>query len=263
MVNQKALCIEGKVRLDIIRAAFSAGNSGSHIAPSLSVAEICLAVLSHLDSAKDTLILSKGHGALGCYSAMHQLGIITDEQFASFEENGGDFPGQPSRSRKNHIAFSSGSLGMGLSYGLGIAIGAKPVDGKAFVILGDGELNEGSNWEAAALASRYQAENLIAVVDNNGMQSDGRCQDIMGQQLRQIWEAHGWHIQMCDGHSITQLTEKLNCDHRGKPLVIIAQTTKGKGISFMENNNAWHHAVLRERDFLSAKEEIEQTYGVY
>lgn len=261
MVDYHSLTVEGRVRADILSAAHSAGKNGAHIAPSLSLAEISLSILNDFNETEDIFILSKGHGALGYYAAMHQVGMITDEQFESFEMNGGEFPGQPSRSDNNHIDYSSGSLGMGLSYGLGVALAKRDSVGRVFVVLGDGELNEGSNWEAAALASKYKLDNLIAIVDNNNMQSDGCCVDIFGQDYLSIWTAFGWKTAECDGHSCREIEACINSEHRGKPLAIMARTIKGKGVSFMENDNAWHHAVLKDEDFEAALSEIGEAYG--
>ena len=116
------LSIEGRARIDILNAAHRAGRSGAHIAPSLSDVDICLSILTDFDEKKDSFVLSKGHGALGYYAAMHQLKMITDSQFDSFESNGGEFPGQPSRSPHNKVEYSSGSLGMGMSYALGLSL---------------------------------------------------------------------------------------------------------------------------------------------
>ena len=124
-----------------------------------------------------------------------------------------------------------------------------------YVLLGDGELNEGSNWEAATLASRYNLDNLVAIIDNNKLQSDG-C-NVTGQNLSALWNAHGWLVIECDGHSISALKESMEVTHSSKPLAILASTIKGKGVSFMENNNAWHHAVLKDADYAKAVQEIE------
>lgn len=261
-MDARKLSIEGRTRLDILNAAYSAGKTGAHIAPSLSDVEICLAILSIFSEGTDSFILSKGHGALGYYAAMHQVGMITDEQFLSFESNGGEFPGQPSRSVSNKIEFSSGSLGMGLPYALGVALAKKKANGNVYVVVGDGELNEGSNWEAAALASRYGLDNLIVVVDNNCLQSDGKCEDIVNQNLHNLWSAYGWQVKECDGHSVTSIKETINSHHEGKPLVVLAKTVKGKGVSFMENDNAWHHAVLSEDDYNKSLQEIGGAYGL-
>ena len=252
-------CIENLTRLDILNAAFHAGKTGAHIAPSLSLVEICLAVLSE-KTEKDSFILGKGHWALGYYAAMHQLGMITDEQFGSFEANGGEFPGQPSRSDSNKVECSSGSLGMGLPYALGVAIAKKNNGGRVFVVVGDGELNEGSNWEAAALASRYKLSNLIVVVDYNHFQSDGHCDEIMGQNLKRLWSAYGWNVVECDGHSVDSIKKSFCCSDM--PTAVLAKTTKGKGISFMENNNKWHHSVLSAEDYKNAVNEIGAADGL-
>lgn len=257
----KLLSIEGRTRIDILNAAYSAGKNGAHIAPSLSGVEICLSILLGFNEKEDSFILSKGHGALGYYAAMHQVGMISDEQFASFESNGGEFPGQPSRSLNNRIEYSSGSLGMGLPYALGVALAKKKLSGRVFVVVGDGELNEGSNWEAAALASQYKLDNLIVVVDNNRFQSDGICDDIVGQNLMKLWNAYGWQVQECNGHSVCELKDVYESNHRDKPLAVLAKTIKGKGVSFMENDNAWHHAVLKEDAYKMALQEIGGIYG--
>ncbi len=251
------LSIEGRTRMDVLRAALSAGPTGAHVAPSLSLVEISLAVLESRKEG-DSVILSKGHGALGYYSAMHQLGILSDEEFQSFEKDGGLFPGQPCRSDNDKIEYSGGSLGMGLSYGVGVAK-AKKDTGKVFVILGDGELNEGSNWESAQLASRLGLSNLIALIDNNGLQSDGVCREIMGVDYRKVWSAFGWDVLECDGHSVDQIKKAISAG-KDRPTVIVANTVKGKGVSFMENNNEWHHHVVNEELFDSAAEEVRAHY---
>ena len=248
---------EGMVRKDILDAARSAGKIGAHIAPSLSEVEICLAVLDSMDEG-DKIILSKGHGALGYYAAMHQTGKISDEQFASFEINGGEYPGQPSKSETNCIDYSSGSLGMGLSYAAGLAYGNRK--NKYFVILGDGELNEGSCWEAAIIIKRLDLSNVIAVIDQNGLQSDGRTADVTGMDLSSALYGFGWNIVSCDGHDICEIKKAIKAVV--SPTVILAKTTKGKGVSFMENNNEWHHHELRQDDYDKAIIEIGERYGL-
>ncbi len=250
--------MSGRTRVDILNAALSAGKTGAHIAPSLSLVEISLAILECC-AENDTFILSKGHGTLGYYAAMHQLGKITDEQFASFEQNGGNFPGQTSRNLDIGIQYSGGSLGMGLSYGLGIALAHK---NSAYVILGDGEINEGSVWEAAALASRLKLSNLIAVIDHNSLQSDGKCIDIMGMDIPTVWKAYGWNVKTCDGHSVEAVQGVLKTGDATVPTAIIAETIKGKGVSFMENDNTWHHNVLKQNDYEKAYQEVREKYGL-
>ena len=259
-MENKKLSIEGLARMDIINAAYRAGKNGAHIAPSLSDVDICLAILRDFKEKEDSFILSKGHGALGYYAAMHQTGMITDEQFESFETNGGEFPGQPSRSPYNKIEYSSGSLGMGLPYALGVSLAKKNSTGKVYVVVGDGELNEGSNWEAAALAKRYDLDNLMVVVDNNNLQSDGSCEEIAGQNLLDLWSAYGWQVEQCDGHSMEELRRAFCTEHTHKPLVILAKTIKGKGVSFMENNPVYHHTGINDEQLKQALAEVDAAY---
>lgn len=255
-MSEKIL-IEGRARIDILNAARRAGPTGAHIAPSLSLVEISLAILSTRQT-NDSVILSKGHGALGYYAAMHQLNIISDEEFSTFEQDGGLFPGQPCKNDNEKIEYSGGSLGMGLSYGVGVAT-AKRNKGLVFVILGDGELNEGTNWESAQLASQLMLTNLIVVVDNNGLQSDGVCKEIINVDYRRVWEAFGWEVLECNGHSIEELNMTLKTKKK-KPTVIMANTVKGKGVSFMEQNNEWHHHILNEEQYNKAIEEVSKLY---
>lgn len=256
----EGLSLEGKIRIDILTAALNAKKIGAHIAPSLSLVEICLAILKNYTWKKDVLVLSKAHGALGYYSTMHQMKIITDEQFESFEADGGEFPGQPSRTANNHLDYSGGSLGMGLSYAVGRAWADK--DARVYVILGDGELNEGSNWEAASVAAQQGLGNIYAIVDCNGLQSDGQCADILKLNLEKIWEAYGWSVQKCNGHSTDEIEGIIKAHIQKDPLVILADTIKGKGVSFMENNNEWHHHELKQEQYEAAVAEIGEQYGL-
>lgn len=257
----RELTIEGCTRKDILDAAYLAGKTGAHIAPSLSLVELVLTVLQKMKT-DDKFILSKGHGALGYYAAMHQCGLITDEQFASFEKNGGEFPGQPSRSKVNKIQYSSGSLGMGLSYASGLAYANKTA--RFFVILGDGELNEGSVWEAAGLIKRLNQKNIVAIIDNNGLQSDGRLEDITTINLKKLWMSYGWSVLECDGHNVSAIGRCIDTasDSCEDPTVILAKTIKGKGVSFMEDNNEWHHHELKQEDYEKAIAELGERYGL-
>ena len=259
-VFMDSLRIEGYIRQDILKAAYNAGKIGAHIAPSLSLVEICLAILESYNKEKDTFVLSKAHGALGYYATMYRLGMISEQQFNSFEENGGEFPGQPSRTKNNNIDYSSGSLGMGLSYAAGKAWIES--DAIVYVVLGDGELDEGSNWEAASIIAKNNIKNVVAIVDCNGLQSDGRCDAIQGKDLKKIWEGHGWTVVSCDGHSIGELRQAIKETKKEKPIVILAKTIKGKGVSFMEDNNDWHHHELKGDQYEEAMREVASKYGL-
>ena len=251
--------LAGRIRCTILKAARSAGKTGAHIAPSLSIVEIMIAILECCKS-DDVFILSKGHGGLGYYATMYQMGMISQGQIESFESDGGEFPGQPSRSKENRVSYSSGSLGMGLSYGVGRAY-ADP-NKTVYVLLGDGECNEGAVWEGAALANRLHLSNLIAVVDRNSLQSDGKCADILGMDYEKIWDAYGWNVKVCNGHMVNEIESAMIGRCKDKPTVVVADTVKGKGVSFMEDDNTWHHTVLREERCNLALKEIGEAYGL-
>jgi len=257
----KLIAVAKSMRLNILRLAARAGveGKGAHIAPSLSMVEILAVLFIKVMRLQDVFVLSKGHGGLAYYTALKEAGIITGEQLDSFETDGGDFPGQPSKKNENGIAFSSGSLGLGLSYACGLAIAAKRQcnDKKIYVLLGDGELNEGSNWEAVMFAKHQKLGNIVAVVDYNGMQSDGASKEILGMDLESMFKALGWQTRICNGHSIDELAAAFEFSEREVPNVILAKTIKGKGVSFMENNNVWHHNRLNDEQYQNALREVD------
>ena len=269
MNDQILKCQEAamSMRRNIIQLAYNGGNNGAHIAPSLSIVEI-LATLyltamklnkeNKADENRDRFILSKGHGGLGYYTALHEAGLISKEELYSFEHNGGEFPGQPSKNINKGIDYSGGSLGMGLSYGIGLALSAqkKQATYNVFVLMGDGELNEGIVWEGAMLAAHLNVSNLTVIVDRNGMQSDGMSKDILSIKIDKIWEAYGWHVITCNGHDVLSLLNAFAKKSVDRPRVIIAETIKGKGVSFMENNNEWHHNRLSKDQFALAMKEL-------
>ncbi|MCL1955040.1 MAG: thiamine pyrophosphate-dependent enzyme [Spirochaetes bacterium] len=249
------------MRLNILRLVARAGaeGKGAHIAPSLSMVEILAVLFIKVIRLQDVFVLSKGHGGLAYYTALREAGIITGEQLDSFEIDGSDFPGQPSKRIENGIVFSSGSLGLGLSYACGLALAAKKQcnSKKIYVLLGDGELNEGSNWEAVMLAKQQKLGNIVAIVDYNGMQSDGASKEILDLDLESIFKAFGWQTRICDGHSIDELTAAFELSEGEVPNVILAKTIKGKGVSFMEKNNIWHHNRLNDEQYQNALREVD------
>lgn len=247
------------MRLNMLKLTHALGRKGAHIAPSLSMTEIISTLFFEvMDWSKDLFILSKGHGGLAYYCGLKEAGFINQEQLETFDSDGGEFPGQPSKNHKYGIVFSSGSLGMGLSYGVGraLAISARNEKGKVFVVVGDGELNEGSIWESVMLANQLKLSNLAVIVDWNKLQSDGDTSEIVSLDLEAVWKAYGWNVVICDGHDTKQLSQSLkNKNHKG-PLVVLARTVKGKGVSFMENNRAWHHGTLDDNQYEMAQKEI-------
>ncbi|OPZ96722.1 MAG: Transketolase [Bacteroidetes bacterium ADurb.Bin408] len=217
-------------------------------------------------AGRDRFVLSKGHATLGYYTALHEAGIISQEQLFSFEQNGGLLPGQPSYNPDFGIEYSSGTLGFGLSYGVGLALASRKSMNpyNVYVLIGDGECNEGSIWEAAMSAAHFKLSNLTAVLDFNCMQSDGKTCDVLNIKLENMWNGFGWEvIKVNNGHDISELLEAFNTPvTEEKPRIIIACTIKGKGVSFMENNNEWHHNRLSKEQYEQALMEISEKYSL-
>lgn len=257
------------MRVNILGRALQAGANGAHIAPALSMVEIMstlyLGVLKYeVDNPsfqnRDRFILSKGHGALAYYAALYESGIISEDEFFSYAENGGLFPGHPSKNNDIGIDYSGGSLGLGLAYGIGLALSAdyKKQDFHVYVLLGDGELNEGIVWESAMFAGYHRLSRLTAIVDRNRMQSDGRTEDIIEFDVNSMWKSCGWEVIDCDGHSVESLLNAFMLIKGDQPHVIIANTVKGKGVSFMENSKDWHHSRLSQEQYDSAIQELKE-----
>lgn len=258
-----------QMRKDALYMTYKAGNPGAHIGGGLSMIEIMATLyvgIMKLDindmknENRDRFILSKGHGVLGLYTAMNQAGLIDREEYDGFKKNDTFLTGHPSMNLERGIEFSSGSLGQGLSLGVGTCIALREkgnTSSRAFVLLGDGECNEGSVWEAAMSAAHFKLNNLVAIVDKNGIQYDGGTDKIMDMgNLKDKWESFGWEVVELDGHNIEELYEAFNLITE-KPKVIIAHTVKGKGVSFMENNSLWHNSRLTDKQYEEAMAEQE------
>lgn len=259
-----------QIRRDIIDMTYATGNTGAHLGGSLSMVEILAALYVgsiHYDpndpewSQRDRVILSKGHAALALYPAMVQAGIISREELATFKQDGSKLGGHPSLNGVPGIEFATGSLGQGLSLGVGMCLAIKRLNNyksRVFVFLGDGECNEGSVWETAASAAHFKLNQLVAVVDENHIQYDGFTEDIMSMgPTEQKWKSFGWDVLTVDGHNIEELLNAYSVKSN-KPLVILAQTIKGKGISFMENNWKFHNARISHEEYEMAIKELEK-----
>lgn len=231
------------------------GGSRGHLGPALSLIEIVRvlydSILYHdannpLLAQRDRFILSKGHGCLGLYAVLADHGYISKSElkgYCTFESKLG---GHPERSTLPGVEFSTGSLGHGLSVGIGMAMACrlKGEHWRTYVLIGDGELNEGSNWEGAMHASQHQLGALTLIIDFNQMQASGRSDSILTlDPLEAKWEAFGFNVVKVNGHDLAQLEAELNSpmDSYGKPKAIIAYTVKGKGIPSAENSTIWHH----------------------
>lgn len=199
---------------------------------------------------RDRFILSKGHSSIGLYSILHLRGFMDKETLLTFRQDNSLLCGHPDMHKVAGVEMSTGSLGHGLSVGAGMALGAKYDEKRhrIFVLMGDGETQEGSIWEAAMFASHHKLDNMIGIVDRNMLQIDGNTEDILAlEPYKAKWEAFGWHVVEIDGHDFNQITESLDLTphSEGKPTLILANTIKGKGISFMEHNAAWHGGGLK------------------
>ncbi len=257
------------VRKNILEMAVSAGASSSHFGGALSIAEIVSTLFAYqmkIDKKnpnweqRDRFILSKGHACLAYYAALCEIGYISKEELKTFEKDDTNLLGHPVINRKLGIDFSNGSLGMGLSLGIGVAISSKKKKNffKVYVVIGDGECNEGSIWEAAMAAPNYNLDNLYVIIDKNNFQQTGTNKEIMNvENLKDKWSSFGWHTTELDGHNIQELCDFFNKSEKiDKPKAIIANTIKGKGFSFSENNNDWHHSVLSKSFYDKAVKEL-------
>lgn len=211
---------------------------------------------------RDRFVLSKGHSVEGYLCVLADLGFFPEEELKTFSKYGSRLIGHPTN-KVPGMEICSGALGHGLSVATGMALGAKKTGRsyRTFVLMGDGELAEGSVWEAAMSAANYKLDNLTAIIDRNGLQISGSTEDVMKlEQLKAKWEAFGWETYEADGHDIQGLIELLNQTARseGKPRMIIAKTTKGKGVSFMENVAKWHHGVPTAEQLEQALADLKQ-----
>ena len=250
-----------EMRHDILRMGLQTGSNGAHFGGGLSLVEI-MAVLyksvMRVNPAlprwpeRDRFILSKGHGAMAYYAALKQAGFVTDEELMTFKGNHTFLYGHPSMNPDKGIEFSSGSLGLGLALGVGTAIGLRKRgnnQSRVFVLMGDGECGEGSVWESAASAAHFGLSNLVAIIDKNGLQYDGPTKDVLDMDgMAEKWESFGWQARNVDGHNLAELLAAFE-DLGDRPTVIVADTVKGKGVAFMENNPAWHHNRLTQAQF--------------
>lgn len=259
-----------KLRLHVVEMTYAA-NSG-HPGGSLSAADIISAlyfkVMKHDPKNpnwedRDRFILSKGHVAPVLYAALAESGYFPVEDLITLRQLGSKLQGHPVRGKVPGVEMSTGSLGQGLSMSCGIALAGK-MDGKdykVYCMLGDGELQSGQNWEAAMFAANYKLNNLIAIVDRNRLQICGDTEEVMSlEPLVDKWMAFGWDVIETDGHDIDKVVaafEEAKAD-RDSPVVIIFNTVKGKGVSFMENNPGFHGKACNATEYKQAVEELKK-----
>lgn len=261
------------LRKEIVRLTQIAG--GSHVGGALSMTDTIVALFYHGMNLKvgdpawedrDRFILSKGHGAVAYCPILADLEFFPKEWLDSFNHLDSPFGMHPDMNKIPGVEMSTGSLGHGLSVGIGIAISAR-LDKKTFrifVLMGDGEVNEGMVWEAAAAASHFKLGNIIALIDRNNLSLDGQTEQIMSiEPIRERWESFGWKVFEVDGHDMDQLVstlDSLDQTSDEQPKLIVSRTIKGKGVDFMEGDPLWHYAGLSPEMAEDAFKSIDDKY---
>ena len=261
-----------ETRMNILKMVYNA--KSGHPGGSLSGVDIlnvlfkkCLNIPAEWDESKDfaqrdRFILSKGHASPLLYSILAQQGIFSKEMLLTFRKFGSPLQGHPAKKLLAGVETSTGSLGQGLSIGCGVAMGLKLDNNPATVVVytGDGELQEGSCWEAFMQAAHRKLDNIIAIIDRNRLQIDGCTEDVMAlENLSDKIKAFGWSVIEIDGHNYNEIYDAyLKAKSADKPCAIIANTIKGRGVSFMENNPSWHGKVPNEEEFRQAMKELEE-----
>ena len=264
----KAMC--KRMRLHAMDMALAAGNRGAHISGSLSCIEIYAVLYGRilnydldnpLWNERDRFIAGKEHARLAEYPARAEMGFYPVDVLNTYEENDGLLVGHQLK-KELGVEYGSMSLGMEMSFAVGKAIIAKQTNQKyhIYCLLGDAECEEGPVWEAFIAAAHYKLDNLTVIIDRNRMSVDGNTEELMAQRdMQKKMNAFGFESVTVDGHDIHQLIEALKHKPEGQPYAIIAETTKGKGVSFIENNKSWHQAILSETLYQQAVEEIKNS----
>ncbi len=257
-----------RIRIDVIKAVSAAGSG--HPGGSLSAADIVTALFfgeMNIDpedpkkADRDRFVLSKGHAAPVLYAALGERGFFDVSEMMTLRKLGSRFQGHPNMQKVPGVEMSTGSLGQGFSVSVGMALAGRldKNPGRVYTLLGDGELQEGIVWEAAMSAAHYGLDNLTAIVDWNGLQIDGKNEDVMKvAPIKEKFEAFGWNALLIDGHDFDEITAAFdaakNC--KGRPTVIVAKTHKGHGVSFMEDQAGWHGKAPSEEQAKQAVTEL-------
>ena len=264
--NLERLCT--KFRQDLIKLLHSIQTG--HPGGSLSSVEIMTTLYfeklkvdpkNPKDENRDRFVLGKGHAAPMLYLILAEKGFFPQDELTSLRQLDSKLQGHPCALKTCGVELSTGPLGLGLPAGLGMALGAR-LDGRdyrTYVLMGDGELQEGIVWEAAMSAAKFKADNLTVIVDNNGVQLDGTVAEIMPMgDIAAKWQAFGWNVISIDGHQVDEISAAVDLAKtvKGQPSVIIAKTVKGKGVSFMEGKSAWHGKPISNDEYVSAMKEL-------
>lgn len=258
-----------KIRKHAIDGVYNAASG--HPGGSLSIADIMSVLYFHemkvdpanpADPDRDRFVLSKGHCAPALYGTLAEKGFFPKEDIVTLRKTNSYLQGHPDMKGVPGVDMSTGSLGQGICAANGMALAAK-LDGKTYrvyTVLGDGELEEGQVWEAAMFAAHYKLDNLVAFIDFNGLQIDGNVTDVMNPTpIDKKFEAFGWNVIVIDAHNYDDIKNALAtaAATKGKPTCIVAKSIKGKGVSYMENNAAWHGAAPKEEEYIIASKELD------
>ncbi len=262
----KSLCAKFRAELIQLLHSIQTGHPGG----SLSAVEIVTALYfekMNIDSknphmeGRDRFVLSKGHAAPILYMALAEKGFFPKEDLKTLRQMNSHLQGHPCAHKTPGVELSTGPLGLGLGAALGMALAEKHkgTDATVYALMGDGEIQEGVIWEAAMSASKFGADNLIGILDNNGVQLDGTLEEIMPMgDIAAKFASFGWEVLHCDGHNIADVCDAIDRAKavKGKPAIIIAKTVKGKGVSFMEGKNIWHGKPISNDDLTNAMNEL-------
>ncbi len=258
--------LSDNIRLHAINMTSLGGSS--HVGSILSIADILAvlygSILNYKSNSprwkdRDRFILSKGHAGAGVYAALAESGFMSMDRLKTHYQDGSDLSGHVSHKGIPGVEFSTGSLGHGLPVATGMALAAKinNKSHKVYVLMSDGECDEGSNWEAALFAPHHKLDNLVVIIDRNKLQSIHSTEDTLGlEPFVDKWQAFGWNVVEVDGHNHEQLLSACESKVVSKPLCIVANTTKGKGVSFMENQILWHYRSPQGEDYDMAINEL-------
>ena len=253
-----------KIRARVLEISHKAHKG--HIGSALSICELVVVISSNArglgtsDPKRDRVVMSKGHAALAWYSVLEQKGIISTQTLETYMQDGSLLGTHPDP-ELDGVDFMTGSLGQGIGFGVGAALSGKIAkdDRRVFVVLSDSELNEGSTWESAALAGQLKLKNLIVFLDLNGQQALGKTKDILPTSTAVGgWSDFGWNVHRVDGHSTDELQNAVDEHFSGGtgPLLVMASTVAGKGVSFMEGQVKWHYTPMSDEEFVDASAQV-------
>lgn len=250
-------------RIKILDMVYSGGSG--HVGGAFSAIDVITYlgenVIDYDAEERDRFVLSKGHAVPALYAELHELGYIQDEELNTFRKINSRLQGHTSLTKLPQSDMTTGLLGQGLSYGVGIALGKrlKKSDNTVYVMIGDGETHEGQIWEAMMEAGHYKLDNLVLIIDRNGLCSHQPVENVISiEPLKDRLESFGWNVKEIDGHNMEQIDSCISSlkAQYGKPKCIISHTVKGKGVSFMENNGKWHRSIPTEEEYKLAREEL-------